>query len=315
MLRACCFTLLESEKPISMYLQHFNLAEKPFSTSPDPRFFYLSSQHREALAKTEYAVVEKLGLAVVYGDIGMGKTTVARRLLQKFRDEYHFNAVMLTHPAYPTENQLLRAICQEFRIGRTAKAKLDLLNLFQGYLLEQYTQGKTPVLIIDEAQTMRPPLLELLRQLLNFETNTQKLLQVVLFGQTELRERLERKPNLKSRVAMYGTLSPLSPQDAVMMLDFRYRAAGGGLLPFPPPTLEAVYRYSKGIPRSACVISDNALLKAYLQGVETVEKAMIDEIYAEMAGKDEIEVTQPEKKVGRPRKSTKKEDAHAQAAS
>ena len=163
MLRACCFTLPESEKPISMYLQHFNLAEKPFSTSPDPRFFYLSSQHREALAKTEYAVVEKLGLAVVYGDIGMGKTTVARRLLQKFRDEYHFNAVMLTHPAYPTENQLLRAICQEFRIGRTAKAKLDLLNLFQGYLLEQYTQGKTPVLIIDEAQTMRPPLLELLR--------------------------------------------------------------------------------------------------------------------------------------------------------
>jgi general secretion pathway protein A len=132
-----------------MYLEYYQLVEKPFSTSPDPRYFYLSSQHREAIAKAEYAVTEKLGLAAIYGDVGMGKTTVSRLLLQKFRDEHKFNAVILTHPAYPTENQFLRAICQEFRIGKSAKAKLDLLNLFQGYLIDQWKQGQTPVLVID----------------------------------------------------------------------------------------------------------------------------------------------------------------------
>src|SRR5687768_15500233 len=101
-----------------MYLEHFGLTEKPFSTSPDPRFFYLSSQHREAIAKAEYAVTEKLGLTVIHGDVGTGKTTVARMLLQKFKDDYRLNAVLMTNPAYPTENQLLRAICQEFRIKR-----------------------------------------------------------------------------------------------------------------------------------------------------------------------------------------------------
>src|SRR5436190_20328824 len=220
-----------------MYLDYFKLLEKPFSTSPDPRYFYLSPQHREAIAKADYAVAEKLGLAVIYGDVGTGKTTISRLLLQKFRDEHRFNAVILTHPAYPTENQFLRAICQEFRIGRSAKAKLDLLTLFQAYLIEQWKQGQTPVLIIDEAQTLKPPLLELLRQLLNFETNTEKLLQVVLFGQNELRDRLDRKPNLKSRVAMWGALTTLTREDADAMLRFRYQVAGGKELPFEDKAL------------------------------------------------------------------------------
>jgi general secretion pathway protein A len=197
-----------------MYLEHFGLTEKPFSTSPDPRFFYLSSQHREAIAKAEYAVTEKLGLTVIHGDVGTGKTTVARMLLQKFKDDFRLNAVLMTNPAYPTENQLLRAICQEFRIKRSAKAKLDLLTIFQGYLIEQWQEGIIPAIIIDEAHTMKPPLLELVRQLLNFETNTEKLIQVVLFGETELGARLDRKRNLKSRVAMYGALTTLSPADA-----------------------------------------------------------------------------------------------------
>jgi general secretion pathway protein A len=283
-----------------MYMQHFHLSEKPFSTSPDPRFFYLSSQHREAIAKAEYAVTEKLGLAVVYGDIGTGKTTVSRLLLQKFRDEYKFNAAILTHPSYPTENQLLRAICQEFRIGRSAKAKLDLLNIFQAYLIDQWKQEQTSVIIIDEAQTMKPPLLELLRQLLNFETNTEKLIQVVLFGQNELRERLDRKRNLKSRVAMYGALTTLTPEDAKAMLAFRYQIAGGDALPFTPQAFDAIYRYTSGVPRGACIMCDNALLKAFLKGITTVSQEIIDEVHNELG--DNQPVVKEDRRVGRPRK-------------
>lgn len=265
-----------------MYLEYFNLIEKPFSTSPNPRFFYLSPQHREAIAKAEYAVTEKLGLAAIYGDVGMGKTTVSRLLLQKFRDEHKFNAVILTHPAYPTENQFLRAICQEFRIGKSAKAKLDLLTLFQGYLIQQWKNGRTPVLIVDEAQTLKPPLLELLRQLLNFETNTEKLLQVVLFGQNELRDRLDRKPNFKSRVAMWGALSTLTPEEARAMLAFRYTVAGGVTLPFTSGALDAIYRYSSGVPRAACILCDNALLKTFLRGERSVQERVVDEVCGEM---------------------------------
>lgn len=293
-----------------MYLQHFGLNEKPFSTSPNPRYFYLSTQHREALAKAEYAVTEKLGLAVVSGDIGMGKTTVSRLLLQKFRDEYKFNAVILTHPAYPTENQLLRAICQEFRIGRSAKAKLDLENLFKSYLIEQWQTNQTPVLIIDEAQTMRPPLLEQLRQILNFETNQEKLIQVVLFGQIELLDRLKRKPNFKSRVAVYGALTSLTLQDATDMLSFRYRVAGGTDFPFTPPTLEAIYRYSKGVPRAACILCDNALLKTFLRGQTRVSPEIIAEVATEL-GADDAPAQPPRRRVGRPSKAGK-EAAHAE---
>ena len=285
-----------------MYLEHFKLNEKPFSTSPNPRFFYLSPQHREAIAKAEYAVTEKLGLAAIYGDVGMGKTTVSRLLLQKFRDEHKFNAVILTHPAYPTENQFLRAICQEFRIGKSAKAKLDLLTLFQGYLIEQWQQGQTPVLIIDEAQTLKPPLLELLRQLLNFETNTEKLLQVVLFGQNELRDRLDHKPNLKSRVAIWGALSTLTPEEARAMLAFRFTIAGGGDLPFEPPTLDAIYRYSSGVPRSACILCDNALLKSFLRKKSIVPRAVVDEVYAEMNMHPTLELSAEANRRSRTRK-------------
>jgi len=209
------------------------------------------------------------------------------------------HAVLLTHPAYPSENQLLRAICQEFRIGKSAKAKLDLLNLFQAYLINEWRQGHRPVLIIDEAQTLKPPLLELLRQLLNFETNTEKLLQVVLFGQNELRDRLDRKPNLKSRGAMWGALTTLTREDTEAMLRFRYQVAGGGSLPLAPAALERVYRYARGVPRTTCIICDNALLKTFLAGAKVVVEAVVDTVYEEMSGP----VVQPhETKIGLLRK-------------
>lgn len=273
-----------------MYEAHFSLNERPFSTSPDPRFFYLSPQHKEALAKAAYAINERMGLSVIYGNVGTGKTTVARRIYQQFQDSDEHQVVMLIHPDYPTPNQLLRAIVQEFRIGKTAQAKLDLLNLFKDFLFDKsIKQKKTQVLLIDEAQTMRPPLLELLRQLLNIETSQQKLLQIVLFGQDELGRRLDLKPNLKSRVALYGALSPLAPEDTHSLLKFRFQVAGGNELPFSKEAVDAIFKYSKGLPREIVKLADNALIKAMARDQKSVDKSLIGETAEELRLTEEFE--------------------------
>src|SRR6266581_1887550 len=159
------------------YLAYFGLKEEPFSTVPSPRYFFLTSTHATALEKTAYVVGAQKGLAAVFGNTGTGKSSLARLLHQKFLDE-EFVSVLLTNPSYPTPNSLLRTIAQEFGTPRTDKSFKGMLDVFKAFLLEQaMEQGKTVVLIIDEAQTMGFPQLELLRQLMNVETNQTKLLQ------------------------------------------------------------------------------------------------------------------------------------------
>ena len=172
------------------YLAYFNLREEPFSTVPSPRYFFLTTAHGTALEKTAYVVGAKKGLAAVFGDTGTGKSSLARLLYQKFLDS-GFLVSLLTNPSYPTANSFLRTIAQEFGTPKTDKSFKGMLDIFKAYLFAQAVeQGKTVVLIIDEAQTLKPPLIELLRQLINFETNDMKLLQLVLFAQEELRDTL-----------------------------------------------------------------------------------------------------------------------------
>src|SRR3989442_2251831 len=167
------------------YLAYFPLKEEPFSTVPSPRYFFLTSVHSTALEKTAYVVGARKGLAAVFGDTGTGKSSLARLLHQKFVDS-GFVSVLLTNPNYPTPNSLLRTIAQEFGTSRTDKSFKGMLDIFKAFLIEQgKEQGRTIALIIDEAQTMGFPQLELLRQLINVETNQIKLLQVVLFAQDE----------------------------------------------------------------------------------------------------------------------------------
>lgn len=171
--------------------------------------------------KTRYVVSAKKGLCVVFGDTGTGKTTLARLLYQKFVDD-GFLTALLTNPAYPTPNQLLRTIMQEFeypKFGRSYKTSLDQLKefLFQ----KAARDGKTLVLIVDEAQTLKGSLLEFLRQRLNYETNEQKLLQLVLFSQNELRARLRRAKNLDNRIALKSSLEMLSLSESQEMLQRR----------------------------------------------------------------------------------------------
>ncbi len=257
-----------------MYESFFGLQEKPFSISPDPRFFFLSSQHKEALFKSEYAASERMGLSVVYGDIGTGKTTIARRLHQLFSDTPNYRVAMIISPNFRTENALLREIMKEFGV-ETKKSFADSLGLFRAFLLSEYAAKRHVILMLDEAQTVRSANFELIRHLLNFETDSQKLLNIILLGQTELAHKLDARPELKSRVTIFAALTSLSPTDAESMIRFRWHVAGGKEPPLTKDGLEAVFRLSKGLPRQVCTLLDNALATAFVNGKKSVDKAAV----------------------------------------
>jgi general secretion pathway protein A len=260
------------------YLTYFNLNEEPFNTTANPRFFYQSPIHAMALGKTEFTVDAKKGLTIVFGDTGYGKSTLARLLHGKFLEKGYIS-VLITNPNYPTTNSLLRTIIQEFQLPKTSKAFKENLDIFKEYLFQQAViNNKTIVLIIDEAQTLRIPLLELLRQIINYETNDMKLLQLVLFSQEQLRTKLTHPlaRNFRSRIALASTLEAMGQKEHAEMIDFRWRVASGNQEhPFTPEAMEAIYVYSKGMPREACIIADNSLLAAYLSGKKSVDKEIV----------------------------------------
>jgi len=266
------------------YLRYYGLKEEPFSTVPSPRYLFLTPVHATALEKTSYVVGAHKGLAAVFGDTGTGKSSLARLLHQKFLDQ-GFVSVLLTNPHYPTPNGLLRTIAQEFGTPRTDRSFKGMLDLFKAFLIDEaMVQGKTVVLIIDEAQTMGFAQLELLRQLINVETNQEKLLQVVLFAQEELRAKLAhaRARNLRSRIVLASTLERLTAQEVAEMVAFRWQVASGGAKhPFTEGALTALFEHSQGIPREATILADNALLLGFYR-----QQAMIDQQLVEDAARD-----------------------------
>jgi general secretion pathway protein A len=288
-----------------MYENYFSLKERPFSISPDPRFIYLSAQHQEALAKSQYAISEKMGISTIYGDIGAGKTSLARRLWEQYAADPSFNFAFLVHPNYPSPFQLIKEIRREFGDARPRRSLADELNELQRFLVEEHQQDKTNVLVVDEAHKMKPPLFELLRQLLNFETSTAKLLQIILFGQNELAAKLDRMPELKDRVTIFGALTSLTREDADAMIGFRWKIAGGDKHPFDLEALGAIFKYSRGLPRKICKLCDNALIRAKSSQVESIDEKVINLVAEEIRLAQEAEQSPTPKPPGRKEKTEK----------
>ncbi|MGB6067416.1 MAG: AAA family ATPase [Desulfomonilaceae bacterium] len=261
-------------------LKYFDLAENPFSVSPNPRYCYLSNLHRGILAKVDYVVEHRQGLTVIYGDVGTGKTSLARLLMDRLAERNY--VVFITNPNFKSEMHMVKAISSEFGLApkRSLFAQMEAL---QANLIEMYAEGKNPVVIIDEAQLMRGKQFEIVRQLSNFETNDTKLLQIILTGQMELRNKLRMKKALMSRIVIASTLQAFSLDEMADMILFRLKVAGGNGNIFISDCLDRVYEHSKGIPREAIKLCGLALKRAHLQEEKQITAEMIDLTHKEVA--------------------------------
>lgn len=256
-----------------MFEEFFGLTAKPFGKTPDPSFLYESRQHREALARLEYSVDEK-ELALLVGDIGSGKTTLSRALIDRVGDSRP--VVLLINPRL-TPMQLLRSIARGLELD-PPRFRNDVLDQLHTKLFELYEQKREPVLIIDEAQLIpSKATFDEIRLLTNFQLDDQNLLSVVLVGQPELEARLDREAYapLRQRIGMRYSLGPLSLEETIEYVEHRIRVAGGSRNPFSREAMEEIHQRSGGIPRLINTLATTALLDAFGEDAETIEPARV----------------------------------------
>jgi len=270
-----------------MYTSFFGLQEKPFAITPDPRYLYLSGRHAEALAHLLYGINESGGFIQLTGEVGTGKTTVIRSLLEQLPG--HADVALILNPRI-TPAEFLLTICEELHIpvpeqGRgSTKTLMDLLGR---HLLDTHARGRRVVLIVDEAQNLSSETLEQVRLLTNLETATTKLLQIILIGQPELRDLLDRAElrQLAQRITGRYHLDPLSPEESAGYVRHRMRVAGATAEVFTPSALREIQRLSHGVPRVINVISDRALLGGFTREEHRVGGALIRQAASEVYGR------------------------------
>src|SRR3989338_5311037 len=246
-----------------MYLEYLGLREKPFSITADPSFLYLSRKHREALSHMVYGIRERKGFIEITGEIGTGKTTLCKALLRQL--DPSTKTALILQPTL-SELQLLQAIVQDFGMNPVKVDRLGLFTQLNAFLLDQAERGQNIVLVIDEAQTLSLRLLEQLRMLSNLETDKQKLIQIILVGQPQLRDKLAlpELEQLRQRIGVRYHITPLDRDEVRTYIDHRLRVAGSdGALEWTPEGTEEVSLCSKGIPRLINLICDRALLACY----------------------------------------------------
>jgi general secretion pathway protein A len=266
-----------------MYLKHFNLTERPFSITPDPRFLYMSARHREALAHLLYGLGEGGGFVQLTGEVGTGKTTICRCLLEQVPD--NVDLALVLNPKV-TAVELIATVCDELGIEYPAgtssiKTLTDLLNK---YLLDAYARGRRTVLVIDEAQNLGADVLEQVRLLTNLETATQKLLQIVLIGQPELRDLLAREDmrQLAQRVTARYHLEPISRGETEAYIKHRLQICGISRSLFNKRAVDRIQQLSGGIPRLINVLCDRAMLGAYVESKAEVDHKVVSKAAREV---------------------------------
>lgn len=263
-------------------LDFYGLKEKPFSLLPNPRFMYLSKAYLETKAKLVYFLKDKTASLYLYGPVGAGKTSLLRLIAQEVDGDVETNARYLIAPNLKTANQLLRLICDNFGV-KTQRSYGATLKNVEVFLIAQAKEGRFPLLLMDEAQNLTRDELELVHYLLNFVSNERVLLMVVLVGQPELAEKINRFASLRSRLVS-SSVTEMTREDMEKMIRFRWTVASGqaeSAPPFSAEAYDAIYQITKGNPRLVCKLCHSALLRGYLEkarsmGAELVRKASVE---------------------------------------
>jgi general secretion pathway protein A len=264
-----------------MYEQFYNFTEKPFNTTPDPKFFFPSAKHIEALNSLIYAVNERKGFVVITGEIGAGKTTVSRSLLDRLSLNTRVALITNTHL---TCKELIAEILEELEVDYKPGTKQKLLSQLNEHLIRQLANDINVVLIIDEAQNLSNSVLEEVRMLSNLETEKEKLIQIILLGQPQLRAKLENVnlEQFRQRIAVYYHIYSLNRQETREYIKHRLKlASSNGFDIFTTEAMDLVYVNSKGIPRLINLICDSALLSGYIYNTPKIDEKIVKEVLKE----------------------------------
>lgn len=266
------------------YYKILALEKEPFSTSPDPAFFFRSQSHESALKRLEITIRLRRGLSVILGDVGTGKTTLSRTLLQAFQGEENFIFHLVLDPNYKTEFQFLSSLAKMFGISPELRSTLEYKDAIEKYLFHKgVDENKTIILLIDEGQKLNANQLELLRILLNYETNEFKLLQLIILAQVELLPRIRKIRNFMDRIALKYLINPLDESETKQMIEFRLKQAGyiAAAPLFTDDAVKLIYEHTQGYPRKIALLCHDCVEKIIMDEKLAVDRdvaqAVIDQ--------------------------------------
>ena len=262
-------------------------SKEPFSTSPDPDFFYLTKEHDMALTNVLIEIRLKRGLTCIFGDIGTGKTSLSRKLIQELKKRGNMIFHIILNPSFGSEHQFLTSLMRNFSIDypthedQNKQSILDLRDTFEKFLIQKcIDERRTVVLIVDEAQKLDLPTLETLRILLNFETNQYKLLQLVLLGQVELYPKIMQMPNFYDRISFKYTLNPLDASETKELINYRIAQAGynSKMQLFLDEAVSEIYNYTRGYPRKITMLCHKVLKELIMRNKTVVDRMMVRDV-------------------------------------
>ena len=265
-----------------MYEAFFKFHTKPFDLVPNPAFLFLSKSHKKALTYLDYGIRERVGFILLTGEVGSGKTTIIRDLIKKHHEKVVISKIFNTRV---NSEQLIALINDDFGISVEGKDKTSMLRDLNDFLVEQYARGNFPVLIIDEAQNLNSKLLEEIRMLSNLETDSSKLLQIILVGQPELRETMNSPGlrQLRQRISINCHLKPLSRDETEQYILHRLEVAGNReAVSFMPGSIDIIYSSSRGVPRLINIFCDFLLISAFAEETDTIEESMATDVIGEL---------------------------------